>query len=146
MTSPAARLRQLADAVDRGEPVAAEVVAAAIGELRALQAETTRSALRRRRAAALVGLAEMLAPGGRVSVQADAVRRSVRLYGLKWRRVDRFLADMPISYVGKPEQHLWQAFSAGAELDSSNPLPLGKTFLRGLLTSYCTYLESQSAE
>lgn len=127
------RLRAVAAAIENGEPIPRDEVDEAIGELRRLQAETSRSALRRRRAAALQGLAGALAPGGRVSARADAVRQAARRYEARWRRVDRFLADMPISYVGKPEQYLWQAFSAGAELDSSNPVPLGETFLRGSL-------------
>ena len=135
--TPAASLRTVLAAIDTGSPVSADAVAAAIGELRTLQTESARSMLRRRRAAAIAALADALAPGARVSARVDAVRRSVRVYVARWRRVDRFLADMPISYVGKPEQYLWSAFSAGSQLDSDDPVPLGKTFLRGILVSHC---------
>lgn len=143
-TSPAA-LRAIADAVERGDAVSRETVNEAIGELRRLQAEASRSALRRRRDGALQKLADVLAPGGRVSVRVDLLRQAVRKYEVRWRRVDRYCGAMPIAYIGKPEAHLWAAFSAGSQIDSSNPVPLGKTYLRGTLVSRCSNSETESA-
>lgn len=143
--TPADRLRQLADAVERGDPVPREVVDEAMTALRQMQSESSRAALRRRRDVALAALAGALAPAARVSARVDAVRQAVRRYEARWRRVDRYFGEIPISYVGRPDQHLWSAFSAGSQLDSDDPVPLGKTFLRSVLVSYCNNSDTESA-
>jgi hypothetical protein len=53
-----------------------------------------------------------LQPGVSVAAQAAAIRKMVRRYEIRWRRVDQHREAPPAAYAGTPEGSLYAAFAA----------------------------------
>lgn len=95
----------------------------ALGLIPAPGEEHWRTAARRHaRDDELRRLAARFLPGLSVRGAAAEVARLIERYEIRWVRADQHGESMPAGYIGRPEQHLYRAFSTGIPMPSANRL------------------------